>query len=198
MTFINNTSPFLDVLDYQNRTDGEKANIDALIEYTSECIENQCGRIFTATDIDSEAHNGENDEYLVVKNPPINSLDSIVIKSVSGDITIDGDQFTYDSGSGEIRIDPFQTNTTTGEIFYCVFPRGFQNILVTYNGGFVIVPKTIEFICAEAVIEVFSRADAFQQVKTEKIGINSYKSYVAHVLFDKKKQLDRYKLRAIP
>lgn len=208
MPFIDNTSPFLMVLDYSNRSTVEQANIDALIEYSSECIEKECNRTFGVTDY-TELYDGDNQNNLVVDNPPINSLTSIIFHSYpgnasnpSGDVTIDGANFLYNSGSGEIKWDMFKS-TTIDDVFgifpyFGVFPMGFQNITVNYNGGFATVPKTIEFICAEAVIEVFSRPDAAFQMRSQKLGINSYMSFVDQVLFNKRKQLHKYKIRIVP
>lgn len=188
--FIDNTSPFFEVLDYQNQTAAAQANIDALIQYASECIELECNRVFAADDIE-EKHDGDNQNYLIVKNPPINSLTSITIF----DSEIDGSNFIYKANSGEIRWNTNLTYLSQTNFYYNNFPLGFQNITVNYNGGFETIPTTIKLICAEAVIEYFNREDAAFQIKNEKLGPNSFKSFIDQVIFNKRKMLHKYKLR---
>lgn len=192
MALIDNTSPFLEVLDYANQTTAAKANIDALIEYASECINLECNRTFEYDATITETIDGDGSESIFLKNTPIVSLTSITITNGDEVTVVDDVDFLYDENTGEVRWISTSTNQYAG-----YFPQGFRNIEVNYSGGYTVIPRTIQLICAEAVIEYFNREDAAFQIRSEKIGPNSYRSFIDQVIFNKRKILHKYKRRIV-
>jgi len=198
---ILNTSPYLQPLDYSNMSTAEKALVDALITMATEQIERYCRRTFAAADYTDEKHDGNGWRSIFVKNPPLNSLTDVDI--VESDFSSDSTTTTYAATK-------FDTKAATGEIRFKpgsflssgrgVFSEGFQNIQITYNGGFASVPQGIQLACAEMVIQMFDPSEATDLIEKEKIGDYFYakaKNAFQKMLLTKKKILDSYKIRRI-
>lgn len=194
MSIISASSSFLNRLDYTNLNNLEKTLIDNLIVALQKDLEGQCNRVFAAADY-AEKHDGDGERNIFVKNPPINSLTSVVVTS-SSSTTVDDADLTYDSETGEIRWKDWDLTSTAD--FVGFFPIGFQNITINYNGGYTSFPEDLQLLLAEAVIQVFDRREAHGQIQTEKMG-NEYLSYgrefFKNLMFTHKKTLSRYKRR---
>ena len=50
------------------------------------------------------------------------------------------------------------------------FSTGFQNIFVSYTGGYVTIPATLEYICKQLVKFKYDQAKIDLNLKSEKIG----------------------------
>ena len=131
---IANSDPHLNPLDYNNLSAADMVQVDALITTGSEYIERYCNRVFASAVITDEVHNGNGFNSIFVRNPPITTLTQIEIISAyssTGSDTYDthaATKFLYDEQTGEINWKPgFWFGDTTGG----VFPKGFQNIMVT-------------------------------------------------------------------
>jgi len=146
-----------------------------LIEVASQLIEKRCNRVFAAANYTEEKHNGSGDNSIFVFNPPINSLTALSIVTTEN-IVVDVDDLEYNSVTGEIR---WQRYNRTGTVGLTVWPEGFQNILITYNGGFSSIPKPIELLCAEMVLNTFDTSGQFGGgFDSEKLGQYQYKTSV--------------------
>lgn len=201
MGLITTDSPYFEPIRYSDLDDQAKSYVTSLIESCTTSIERYCNRVFAAATY-AEVFDGDGSDYLIVKNRPINSLTSIVFKGSTDTTYLQSNgYFDYNSLSGEIR---WRTYTITSSVFdyYGFFPRGFQNIVVNYNGGFTTIPEDVKEICAQMVMEIFSRVDAPLQVEQEKIN-NHYVSFGSagksadKALLTHKSRLSMYKNRRI-
>jgi len=103
----------------------------------------------TAT-ITEEAHDGNGSNRIWVKKPPIVSVTSVQIGSISPTTLSSSAYKVYDQ-----YIQLVNSNTTSlAEAFDSarnVFPVGTQNVLITYVSGLAAVPARIE-LCAAVMI----------------------------------------------
>jgi len=199
---IANTSTFLEMLDYANLTAAEQSAIDALISAASEYIEEQlCYRKFLAADYTDEKQDGNGWDSIFVKNIPLNSIvdiDLITYNAVTGDTettTYGTAKFSSNTKTGEIRFKP-DVQLETAKIF----PEGFQNIHISYNGGYASVPQPIQMLCADFVIQMYNDEELVGALEREKLGDYSYskgKDFIQHMPFSKKQILSSYKLRKV-
>lgn len=195
MGLITVTSPFLNELSYGTLPSADQAEIQALIEASSQLIEKFCGRNFAAADY-VELHNGSGRDFLIVDNPPIISLDSIkfIYAGDDTDEIIQSTDFGYLTGSGEIRWLPFSQNSSK---FNGGFFEGYQNIQITYRGGFETIPYPIQKACADLVKIMYDPAMHNAGLEKEKLGDYFYQMNVEKVgplLSDNNKMLRLYKL----
>ena len=192
MALIANTSAFLNRLDYTNLNTLEQALIDRLITAFTKEIEAQCNRVFAAANY-TEKHDGDGERNILVKNIPLNTLTSITVTS-SKVTVVNSTDFTFDPLTGEIRWKDWDIASTAD--FVGFFPIGFQNISISYNGGYTTIPDDLEMLCAEGIIQVFDRKEAVGQVQSEKMG-QEYYSYgleqFRNLVFTHKKTLSRYR-----
>lgn len=167
---ITTANVFLEPLDYNNLTAGEKTQIGGLITAVSTIIERYCNRIFAQAIYTEEALNGTGINSLIIKNPPINSLTEITFVA-STDETEVGTSFDISTEVGEIRWKSSSRITTgTTCTYQGFFPEGFRNILVTYSGGYSVIPTPIEKAAADMVMEGFSPAEEVSNMEAEKLG----------------------------
>lgn len=195
-SLIEHDSAYLNKLDYPNLSTREKALIDALIPAFSQSIEKYLNRVLTAADY-TEYHDGDSTSDIIVDNPPINSLTSITFIS-STDTVVNGSNFNYDSKAGIIRWKDYNLDSTADIIG--VFPAGYQNIKIIYNGGWANVPEEIQFLIAEAVIQVFDRREAYGQIENAKLGnqfFNFGKQHIQSLIMTNKRILSLYKRHSV-
>lgn len=199
MALLDSSSAFLEPLDYDNKTAAEKAYIDALILVGQTYLEDYCQRKFEAADYTDEVHNGSGDNALYVFNPPINTLtnikivDSFATSDSDSDLltTRDDAEFLWDSRSGVIQ---FKPECLTA------FPEGFQNIRVTYNGGFAAASEEIRvmsYLNAQFVIETFDPSEKVDITDRERLGDYFWaktKDFAARFVSSNKRLLSMYKL----
>jgi hypothetical protein len=102
-----------------------------------------CDRKFVASNY-SVTYNGTGGRRLYVKNRPINSLVSCSIVDDGGAVeTVNvSTDLTYESEAGAVEFGPDNASS------YDIWPRGFQNINLTYNAGYAAIPDDVQ----EAVI----------------------------------------------
>lgn len=193
--FITTSSPYLQLLDYPNLTSEEQARVSAVITASSEYLEKYLNRTILATTY-AEVHSGDNDEYLILKQLPINSLTSVVFRS-SINTTVAGTNFEYDSGSGELR---WKTYAITTADFLNYFPKGFNNIVVNYNAGYSSIPTPLQLLVAEMVMETFDKNLLPNGIQKEKIG-QYFVDYGADswdkILFNRRRIVSMYKIRRV-
>lgn len=106
--------------------------IDSLILSTTARIQQATGRRFIQATYTNELHDGSEmggmaRQYLILKNGPLQSVTSVEYKTGTNSnpswVTLSEDDYDVDLTAGLVRM-------LNG------FPRGFQNIRVTYTGGF--------------------------------------------------------------
>lgn len=196
---IENTDPLLESLGYSDLEVGERAQIDALITVSSEIIEKKCNRVFTATEYEEEKHNGNDENWLFINNPPIISLTSIVVVGAEN-YTYEGALFEYKDKIGEIKWNDLYLLQNTVADWIGHFPRGYNNILANYEGGFTDIPAPIKYLCAEMVKEVFSPGETPGSLEFEKLGQYFYKTrkdFFQKFLLSHKSILNLYTIRRV-
>ena len=198
---ITNASPFLEALDYTNRTTAQKATIDALITAASEFIELECDRTFLSATHTDEAHDGNDWNFIFVKNPPLTSLtdiDLITYNAVTGAVettTLLATKFTVEENTGEITFKPDVVLDTAK-----IFPEGNQNIHITYVGGYAAVPEAIKMLTADFVIQMYAPEELEGALQKEKLGDYFYdkgNNFLERLSFSKRKILSMYKIRKV-
>lgn len=194
--FIDETSPFLLPLGYDNLDENNQAYVDRLILLACEQVEVVCNRKFAAEDYE-EVHHGNDDNIIFINNPPINTLTSVIInKDEDDEETIPADSLKYNSDIGEIAL--IKTSSSTSDIY--MFSKGYNNLTVNYNGGWVTIPYAIEKIVADMVLEAFDPTLVGGYVTEERIGQYEYKISVtkmSKVLLSHHNLLNRYKIRRV-
>lgn len=196
MGLIAPTSPLLDKLNYSSLTPAQQAHIIALIEVVTNLIEKKCWRKFAVANY-NEKINGTGENVIFVANPPINTLNSVFFTD-----QIDGEEtevlsahFVYDYKIGEIRWTPYSNSNSK---FLGIFPEGFRNILVDYNGGYNPIPEGIQFLCADMVLAAYSPSLSPTNIESEKLGDYFYKlhkSTFERSLLEHQNIISLYKLR---
>ena len=120
--------------------------IGNLIDRKTEMFERYCGvSSFLVADY-TEYHDGQGSPYLFVKNIPINSIDSI-----------------YSDADWEWAADTLITATDyrisdlNVIVYKNYFNVGLQNIKITYNAGYSVVPLDLKEALIEEVWRTYSR-----------------------------------------
>ncbi len=200
-TLIEPGDPLLTVLDFDNLEVGEQAQLNALAIAATTWIEKYCHRIFRKTIYIDETHNGNNELWIYVNNPPIISLGTVTIQesnfsgdSVSTDFT--SDKFDVKFSTGKIRFKPNSfLASTTG-----LFSTGFQNVLLDYTGGFSPVPEPIKLVASKFIIEMFDPSEDVQNIEKEKLGNYFYSKgtqFFEQLTFKTKVILESYRIRRV-
>jgi hypothetical protein len=190
---ITTADPLLADLDYDNLPAAEQAQVDALIAVASEWIEKECNRIFLAATYTDEIQNGLIHEEIFVNNIPLNSVTNV--KTIAQATTSTNDVTTtylsteilFEGSTGAIRL----RNGAR-------WPDGFQNIKITYNGGFSAIPEPIKLLCANLTIFMFSPELLGNLMEKERIGDYFYarvKDFMDKLTISDRKIMTMYKLR---
>ncbi len=198
---IEPSDPLLEALDFSDLKVGEQAQLNALSDAATTWIEKYCNRVFRKTVYTDEAHNGNNELWIYVNNPPIISL---------GTVTIQESNFGGDSVSTDFASDKFDTKLSTGKIRFKpnsflssttgLFSEGFQNVLIDYTGGFTPVPETIKLIASKFIIEMFDPSEDVQGIEKEKLGNYFYSRGTNHQVqatFRTTRILEGYRIRRV-
>lgn len=167
------TEPLLADLDYDNLSAMEQAKVNALVTAGSQLIEKYCNRVFTAADYTDELVNGTGHNLVFALNPPINSLTSVKVVLVDEELTFLSSKLKFSPDTGRISLDLTQVNY---QDFLYYFPRGYQNVKVTYNGGFSEIPEPIKLVLADFVVNAYYALGDEGDIISEKLGQYFYKS----------------------
>jgi len=89
----------------------------------------------------SEKYDGNGDYVLLLNQYPVNSISSLKIDGIEQDPS----SYVLYGKRGEIRL------------LAGYFPKGYQNVEVTYNAGYSNIPGLIEQACIEEVVARFKR-----------------------------------------
>jgi hypothetical protein len=206
MALLTNDSAFLEPLDYTNRSPAEKAYIDALIPVGQKYLEDYCKRLFEVTTYTDEVLNGTGGPMIFVKNPPIISLTELKIiwsfaTTDTGTDTIntyDDAELLWDAASGKVQFKPRGGSSRPSS-----FPDGFQNVKITYSGGYASTSadfSTLSYLNAQFVIETFDPSEKVGVIDREKLGDYFYartKGYAEQFIANNKRILGLYRLREL-
>jgi len=106
----------------------------------------------TAT-ITDEAHNGDGTPFLYVTYPPIASVTSVSVGSVSPTALSSTSYKVFDDHI-ELINDITSPLSMSMSGVQTTFPVGVQNVLITYVSGVASVPKPVELTAAQMIAEI--------------------------------------------
>jgi len=111
--------------------------------------------IGSTTAITEEAHDGTGSNRIWVKKPPIVSVTSVQLGSISPTTLSSSSYKVYDQ---YIQLVNSNTTNLAGAFDSTrnIFPVGTQNVLITYVSGLATVPSRIE-LCAAVMIGEFAK-----------------------------------------
>jgi hypothetical protein len=139
-----------DVTSYLSLSDGQDTDlIQNLITNASAFIDNYCNRVLLSNDY-TETHNGTGGDELPFRQFPVSAVASV---------SIDGQPVTLStstSSSGFVWDD--WTLYLRG---YC-FPRGAQNVTISYTAGLMAVPPDVNQACIEIVALKYKRRTSLE------------------------------------
>jgi hypothetical protein len=195
MGLILSSSPLLHRLDYANLDNDEQEVIDALIEVASELIEKYCERTFARATF-TEVINGSGDEYIILRNIPIESITSIAFRNqcTGEEETVDGDEFTVNEKLGTVYWNEYSESTSE---FNGSWPEAQKNITAIYIGGYSDIPMPVQMVCAQMVESMYD-PKLSAGIEKEKLGEYFYQinvDKVSRLLTDQNKMLALYRRR---
>ncbi len=142
--------------------------VEDFLNAAQDWMESYCDRKFQNTNY-SAVYNGDGGARLFLKNAPISSISSIVITEDDGTtetLAISTD-VNFQAENGAVEFDK-GTNLSS----FDAWPAGFQNIAVTYTGGYATIPEALAELCARKALALYaeSGADLNAALQTESIG----------------------------
>jgi len=143
----------------------DAAYLAVLVSAASNMAIKYCKREFLTATFTDEEYDGDGTTVLTLRQFPITALTNV--KTVEDDGTTStclGAEFRINRELGEIKPAP------DCDCDYCYFPRGYQNIKVTYVAGAATVPEDVQEAVAQIVEWLFSNAGAASNVESWKLG----------------------------
>lgn len=132
----------------------------------------------------TEYYSGTGEETIQLLEWPVASVASVTIRYAGGTTeTVDADTYRVDGTSGVLsRIDAVRTRypvTSFGTIDNMFgaeprFPHGFNNIGVTYTGGYATIPSDLKMACFRMVDLAYSARGRNFALASESLGQYSY------------------------
>lgn len=138
--------------------------LTALVQNASAFIESYCNRVFEQTAY-VETRNGNGADRIFVRAPPIISITSVTVDNVTIPAAPDTISYGYVNDEDMVylrtgtRLTPVvvQAGSYTG--VPVTFRRGVQNVVLTYSGGYSIIPLDVNQACIELVALKFAKRD---------------------------------------
>jgi hypothetical protein len=152
---------------------GDDLNLSKLITSMSQRFLTAVSRDIFATDY-VEVRDGKNHFSMVLRNLPVISVTSVTIDTVDVPKSPDGLQAGWVNDDQAVKLvarGPLYTSmlpwATSLVLCGWVFPRGFQNIIICYRGGYDPVPADISYAVTEWVAQrVYQRLNQDQRSKS--------------------------------
>lgn len=196
MGLILPTSPLLHRLEYSSLDNESQEVIDALIEVASEMIEKYCERTFARATY-TEVINGSGDEYIMLRNIPIESITNIKFRDqfTGEEETILGAEFTINDKLGTIYWNQYSDSTSE---FNGSWPEAQKNLTVTYIGGYSDIPMPVQMVCAQMVETMYDPSAAIGALEKEKLGEYFYQvnvDKISKLLTDQNRMIALYRRR---
>jgi hypothetical protein len=135
------STPSIDLITAADITDRRLRNhpdLDDLITAASDLVQQHCRRTFAQATL-TELYDGDNRPRIWLRRPPIASVSAITVNSWAIDNT-DGDAWVFDADTGELR----RGSGWDDQNFTSWFPRGLQNVQVSYVGGYSTIPALVK------------------------------------------------------
>ncbi len=159
----------LSFLDISSPDSQQESLINLLTESVSTMLESYCNRHFKVRDYTNEYHDGEGDVYVLTEEYPINSVASLYddVDRLFGDTTlIDPLDYVIYSDIGKIQLINGATTVFAGGIF----STGEQNVKITYNAGYTVIPSDLKLITGEIL------SKKYKQFRDRRIGYSTLTS----------------------
>jgi len=141
--------------------------VNDFLDMAQDAIEKDCDRKFEYASY-TGVYNGNGSKRLWLKNAPITSITSVTITEDDGteeSLTVATD-LVFEAANGAVEFGPDNVSS------YELWPEGFQNISVTYVGGYSTIPDALQEACALKALIFFahSGADLNAALQAENIG----------------------------
>lgn len=163
------------------------AMIELFINASSQMLESETDRKLKAQSI-IEIHHGRQSNIVMLNEWPVNSITSVSIGSGQSDPPTPIPSTDYaigDEGNSLILL--------SGR-----FPRGYNNVNVTYNGGFTTVPADLEHACLWMVFYYRMMRESGDIGRTSKGKGDESVSILQEAPLDVKNAIARYRRMEIP
>jgi len=130
------------------------ADLQVLIDASSTYIERYCDRKFETATATDEKIDGNDLDYVFLKNNYVTSITSLTITEGDGSETsITVSNVGFDNSRDKCRLYFDEDNSSS----FGYFPRGFNNITVTYVYGYTTVPADIQEACVQMTRNAYSQ-----------------------------------------
>lgn len=147
LTTLANVQAFLG-----NTVAGDVAEINLLITAASQYVATYCSRIFQSQSY-TENYNGTDSDRLVLRNWPIQSIQSLSVDTVPIPAAANAAAAGYMFDQKVIYLTGSQYSDNN--VFR--FTRGWQNVTVTYSAGYSTIPEDLAQAATEMVADKFKR-----------------------------------------
>src|SRR3990172_1770369 len=135
--------------------------LGAFLNAASQAAERLCDRVFTRGTF-VETQDGYYSRSIFVRNTPLVSITTIKIKDSSGNVTVYANTlFRFTPSTGEIRWNPDESG---------YFPDGFQNVEVTYVGGYDPLPFDLQSAIIQGAAYFVEMERTTRQAVQERLG----------------------------
>jgi len=154
-------------------TDVSDADLTTLINAASAYVERYCDRKFEAATATSEKLDGNDLDYIHVKNNYVTGVTSCTITEGDGTETeIGAGNLGFDNQTDNCRIFFDEDNASP----FAFFPWGYQNITITYTYGYDSVPDDVQEACAQMVKNIYSQSSSSRDpaLQSERLGEYQY------------------------
>jgi hypothetical protein len=214
--------PIIDVEDYKAWASitgsSQDTAIASAIAVAQRRLQRYCGRELDSAER-TEVHNGRGEDRLQLKAPPIETVTSVTLRLSADSTTVySGSDLTgafrwdaeesggligwINSSRGQLRpADIAGTLRTPGWGASRSFPRGFQNIVVVYTGGFAEgeapadLEETVKLMARAALAAAADAIGATGEFQSENIGAYGYaRRAMDEVLRARESELGPFKL----
>lgn len=197
MAIINNTSDYLNKLEYSSKSVEDQAEIDALITAGQALLEEYCQRKFESATYTDELYNGNQEDTIFIANPPLTTLTTVKLVT-HADISTNDSTTSYDSTYFLVHENQGRIDFRGGRLF----PLGRNNIKITYVGGWAVadIPEPLKLALSYFVMDLFDPTLTPGGMQKEKLGNYFYdrgKDYFEQLPINKKKMIQLYKLRKL-
>lgn len=140
--------------------------ISTLISAASERIEKYCRRGIASATYTDELYDGDGRNELQLREFPLITLTSVtVIQDDDTDSSLTVGNLRNNADEGLLRFSPAASGDD-----YIYFPRGFQNIKITYIAGYATVPEDVQEGCVLLIEDFYDRHFKTAGVAAEKLG----------------------------
>jgi hypothetical protein len=135
----------------------DDAVLSRLITACSMFIQSWCNRVFASANY-TDTISGEHTNVVFLQNVPITAVSSVMINgnAVPAASTVNGVGYVF--GSNQVMVNGYR------------FPRGYNNITISYTAGYATIPFDIEQACIELCALRYRERDRIGQVSKSLAG----------------------------